>query len=107
MKPAFFVRGDIDGFFGLFIDNLLQLMLIVVLCQQVCSFPAELVTGIILPGACISILMGNLFYSYQAWQLMKKTGRTDVTTLTYGIIYALSALFLLFLHLSGRSSPAS
>jgi alpha-beta hydrolase superfamily lysophospholipase len=27
MKVGWFVRGDIDGFFGLFVDNLLQLML--------------------------------------------------------------------------------
>lgn len=85
MKPSFFVRGDIDGFFGLFIDNLLQLMLITVLCQHVCGFPSQLVTGIILPGAVISILVGNLFYSWQAWQLMKKTSRTDVTALPFGI----------------------
>jgi len=39
------VRGDIDGFFGLFIDNLLQLMLVAVLCKVVCGFPPELITG--------------------------------------------------------------
>jgi adenine/guanine/hypoxanthine permease len=35
MKVGWFVRGDIDGFFGLFVDNLLQLMLIAVLCGNV------------------------------------------------------------------------
>jgi AGZA family xanthine/uracil permease-like MFS transporter len=39
MRPGWFVRGDIDGFFGLFVDNLLQLMLIAVLCGQVCGLP--------------------------------------------------------------------
>lgn len=85
MKPAPFVRGDIDGFFGLFIDNLLQLMLIAVLCQHVCGFPAELVTGRVLPGAAVSILIGNLFYAWQARELMRKTGRKDVTALPFGI----------------------
>jgi AGZA family xanthine/uracil permease-like MFS transporter len=33
-----FVSGDVDGFFGLFTDNLLQLMLIIVLCTTVCGF---------------------------------------------------------------------
>ncbi len=84
-KIPLFVRGDIDGFFGLFIDNLLQLMLITILCQQVCGFPANFVTELVIPGACISILLGNLFYSYQAWRLMKQTGRTDITALPYGI----------------------
>lgn len=85
MKVGWFVRGDIDGFFGLFVDNLLQLMLIAVLCTNVCGMPAELVYGRILPGAALSILFGNAFYTWQARQLAIKTGRTDVTALPYGI----------------------
>ncbi len=85
MKPRWFVRGDIDGFFGLFIDNLLQLMLIAVLGKFVCGFPSDLITGRILPGAAVSILLGNIFYAWQARQLMLKTGRDDVTALPYGI----------------------
>ena len=85
MKTRWIVRGDIDGFFGLFIDNLLQLMLIKVLCEAVCGLPAELITGRILPGAAVSILIGNLFYARQARRLMRETGRTDVTALPYGI----------------------
>ena len=86
-RPWFgwFVRGDIDGFFGLFIDNLLQLMLIAILCPLVCGFPQELVIGRILPGAAISILFGNAFYAWQAWRLMQQTGRRDITALPYGI----------------------
>jgi adenine/guanine/hypoxanthine permease len=85
MKARWFVRGDIDGFFGLFIDNMLQLMLISILCQNVCGMPAELVNGKILPGAALSILFGNAFYSWQARRLAEKTGRPDVTALPYGI----------------------
>jgi AGZA family xanthine/uracil permease-like MFS transporter len=85
MRPHWFVRGDIDGFFGLFIDNLLQLMVIALLCRSVCGLPSELITSRILPGAAVSILIGNLFYAWQARQLMRKTGRSDVTALPYGI----------------------
>jgi AGZA family xanthine/uracil permease-like MFS transporter len=85
MKTGWFVRGDIDGFFGLFVDNLLQLMLIAVLCSNVCGMPAELVYGRILPGAALSILFGNGFYAWQARKLAIKTGRMDVTALPYGI----------------------
>jgi adenine/guanine/hypoxanthine permease len=79
------VRGDMDGFFGLFLDNLLQLLLIATLCPLVCGFSVEFVSSRILPGAAVSILVGNLFYAWQARQLMKKTGRNDVTALPYGI----------------------
>lgn len=85
MRHSWFVRGDIDGFFGLFVDNLLQLMLIAVLCRVVAGLPEEFVTARILPGAAISILVGNLFYAWQAHQLMRKSGRNDVTALPYGI----------------------
>lgn len=83
--PKYFVRGDLDGFFGLFVDNLLQLMLIAVLGQVVCGFPQELLAERILPGAGLSILFGNLFYAWQARRLMQQTGRDDVTALPYGI----------------------
>jgi AGZA family xanthine/uracil permease-like MFS transporter len=85
LTPPWFVRGDLDGFFGLFIDNLLQLMLIAVLCEVVCGFPSELITARVLPGAAVSILIGNLFYAWQARRLMRQTGRDDVTALPYGI----------------------
>jgi len=80
-----FTRGDLDGFFGLFIDNLLQLMLIGFLCKVFCGFPNELITGQILPGAALSILLGNLFYAWQARRLAIQTKRADVTALPFGI----------------------
>ena len=84
-KQPLFVRGDVDGFFGLFLDNLLQLMVISVLGRSVCGFPPELVNGRILPGAALSILVGNVFYAWQARRLARETGRDDLTALPYGI----------------------
>jgi adenine/guanine/hypoxanthine permease len=81
VRARWFVRGDVDGFFGLFVDNLLQLMLVFVLAPTVCGLPEALVLGRILPGAAISILLGNLFYAYQAHE----TGRPDATALPFGI----------------------
>ena len=79
------VKRDLDGFFGLFIDNLIQLMLIVTLCTGLLKFPASLVLGTILPGAAISILIGNIAYALQARRLAARTRREDVTALPYGI----------------------
>jgi adenine/guanine/hypoxanthine permease len=80
-----FVRGDVDGFFGLALDNLIQLLLINGLCTGVLGFAPELVEGRILPGAAVSLLVGNLFYAWQAKRLAAQTGRTDVCALPYGI----------------------
>ena len=78
-------KGDIDGFFGLFVDNLLQLLLILTLCPLVCGFSPAFVIHTILPGAAISIVIGNFFYAWQGWQLARKERRDDVTALPYGI----------------------
>src|SRR5262245_5415610 len=85
MRFNWFYAGDIDGFFGLFVDNLLQLLLIQVLCTAVCGLPAELVSGRILPAAAVSILLGNLFYAWQAKRLAERTGRPFTTALPFGI----------------------
>jgi AGZA family xanthine/uracil permease-like MFS transporter len=80
-----FVRKDLDGFFGLMIDNLIQLILIVSLCRELIHLPDEYIFGRILPGAAISILVGNFFYAWQARRLARESGREDVTALPYGI----------------------
>src|SRR6202049_611776 len=93
------VRGDIDGFFGLARDNLVQLLLIDALCRFVLGFPPELVYGRVLPGAAVSILVGNLAYAYQAKQLAERTGRSDVCALPYGIntVSLIAHVFLVML----------
>jgi AGZA family xanthine/uracil permease-like MFS transporter len=95
-KPRI-VKGDIDGFFGLFVDNLLQLLLIITLCPVVCGFSPEFVATRVLPGAALSILFGNLFYAWQAWRLAERTGRDDVTAIPYGIntVSLVAYLFLI------------
>lgn len=83
-----FVKRDLDGFFGLFVDNLVQFLVIIVFCQNFCGMTgdnAQLLYRVILPGSAISILVGNLFYAWQAHRLARKTGRDDVTALPYGI----------------------
>jgi AGZA family xanthine/uracil permease-like MFS transporter len=85
MSRSHFTHGDLDGFFGLFVDNLLQLMLIGLLGPVVCGFTPELIAVHILPGAALSVLFGNLFYARQARRLAERTGRRDVTALPYGI----------------------
>ena len=79
------VRGDVDGFFGLALDNLVQLLLIDALCRGVIGMPADLLYGRVLPGAAVSLLVGNLFYAWQAHRLAAATGRDDVCALPYGI----------------------
>jgi adenine/guanine/hypoxanthine permease len=98
-NPPWFVRKDLDGFFGLMIDNLIQLILIVSLCRELIRLPDEYIFGKILPGAAISILVGNFFYAWQARQLARETGREDVTALPYGINTVSLFAFVFFIML--------
>jgi AGZA family xanthine/uracil permease-like MFS transporter len=83
--PRWLVRRDIDGFFGLALDNFIQILLIVSLCAGVLQFPANLVYGRILPGVALSLMVGNFYYSWLAYQQGKREGRDDITALPYGI----------------------
>jgi len=91
-------RGDLDGFFGLFVDNLIQLILIVVLCTQVLSMPDSLVFGRILPAVAISLIIGNVFYAFQARALMLR-GQPHATALPYGINTVSLFAYVLFVML--------
>src|SRR5258708_21586697 len=83
-----FVKRDVDGFFGLFIETLVQLLLIPILCAGMCGMQGDdsrFIFAYILPGAAVSILMGNVFYAWQAHRLAARTNRSDVTALPFGI----------------------
>lgn len=80
-----FVRGDLDGFFGLAVDNLVQLLVIHSLCLGVLGFPPALLYARVLPGLAVSLVIGNVFYAWQAKRLAEREGRTDVCALPYGI----------------------
>lgn len=84
-RLPWFVRGDIDGFFGLIVDNLVQLVVVSGILTGIYKMPAEIVYGRIFPGAALSVLAGNLYYARQARRLARREGRTDVCALPYGI----------------------
>ncbi len=84
-QPRWFVAGDVDGFFGLALDNLIQLLLIVGLCRVVLGFDDALLLGRVLPGVALSVLVGNLYYAWQARSIGRREGRDDITALPYGI----------------------
>src|SRR5206468_8656876 len=93
---------------GLALDNLIQLLLINALCEHVLKFPRELIDGRILPGAAVSLLVGNLFYAWQAKRLAARTGRHDVCALPYGIntVSLIAHVFLVMLPAKALATAA-
>jgi AGZA family xanthine/uracil permease-like MFS transporter len=89
-----FVRRDLDAFFGLAINNLVDLIIIVTVGRTLLHLPDELLLGRILPGAGLSLLVGNLYYARQARQLAEAEGRDDVTAQPFGLNTPTVFLFL-------------
>ena len=83
-KPKLWVPGDLNAFFGLFTNVLLNVLVLTSLSLYVVQMPPDTVYGRILPALGIALPLGNLFYAYLAWQLAKKSGRDNVTALPYG-----------------------
>jgi AGZA family xanthine/uracil permease-like MFS transporter len=90
-------RGDLDGFFGLMVDNLAQVLLIITLCTTVAHLPESLIYQRILPGVAISLLVGNIFYGVQGHYSARKYRNSTCTALPYGINTPSVVAYVLFI----------
>src|SRR5213592_140435 len=77
--------GDVNGFLGLALDNVTNLVILSSLLIGVFGFPADLVLGRMVPGTALGVLVGDLAYTWLALRLMRRSGRADVTAMPFGI----------------------
>jgi len=108
MKASWFVPGDLDGYFALFFSSLPDLLLLASLLP-LCGFSSAFVNQRMLPAVALSIVGGNIFYAFQAHQLAKRTGRSDVTAIPFGVnlptIFAY--IFLIMVPVYQRTQDAN
>ena len=83
-QVRWWVPGDWNGFFGLFTNVVLNVIVLTGLCLGVVQLPADTVFGRILPALGIALPIGNLYYAYLAWKLANREGRSDVAAMPYG-----------------------
>lgn len=83
--PRWFVAGDLNGFFGLAVDNLSILGFIAMALIGLFGVPAEIVFGRMFPGTALGVLVGNLMYTHMARRLAVRSGRDDVTAMPLGL----------------------
>lgn len=83
-NPAGFSGGDIDGLFGLLVDNLIQLLVILALLKYVINMPGDTILHQVMPAIGVSVIFGNIFYALQAWWGSHREG-IKKTALPYGI----------------------
>lgn len=77
-------KGDWAGFFGLFANNLTNLLTMIGLLLFVVGFPKEMVYGRIVPAFGLAVFAASVWYTWFAVRLVRQTGRTDVTALPSG-----------------------
>lgn len=77
-------KGDWGAYFGLLANNLTNYFTMAGLLIFTVGLPAEFVYTRIAPGFGLAIFLAGLFYWYAGKNLIKKTGRTDVTALPSG-----------------------
>jgi AGZA family xanthine/uracil permease-like MFS transporter len=80
-----FALGDVNAFFGLMLDNVVNLVILAGILVHVFGFPEDIVYGRMFPGTALGVLFGDVVYTWLAFRLAKKTGRQDVTAMPLGL----------------------
>jgi adenine/guanine/hypoxanthine permease len=84
-KPKLWTPGDWNAFFGFGTNILVNLIVLTGLLRYILKMPDALVFGRILPATGLMLCLSTLYYARLAYNLAKKTGRTDVCALPSGI----------------------
>ena len=84
-RRRWFSTGDINGFFGLVVDNLSVLAFLATALIVIFGFPAEIIFTRMFPGTALGALIGNLAYARMASNLARREGRNSVTAMPLGI----------------------
>ncbi len=111
IKYRWFVAGDINGFFGLMVDNLTVLSFLSGILIFVFKYPADIVYGKMFPGTAFGVLFGDLIYTYMAFRLAKRKNNPNVTAMPLGldtpstIGIALTVLGPSFIYLKAQGMP--
>ena len=74
MAVPFWTRGDLNAFFGLGINMLVNVLVLAGLCIGVVHMAPDDVYQVVLPALGIELLIGNVFYFYLARKLAMKEG---------------------------------
>jgi AGZA family xanthine/uracil permease-like MFS transporter len=99
MKPtnryAWAAWGDVNAFFGLMLDNVAVMVLLVATISSPdpvaaqtpgnYRFTPEFVLTRMIPGTALGVLLGDLVYSWMAFRLARRSGRSDITAMPLGL----------------------
>ena len=79
------MAGDLNGFFGLAFDNLSVLSFLAGILIFVFKFPADIVYTKMFPGTAFGVFFGDMVYTWMAFRLAKKMGKSTITAMPLGL----------------------
>ncbi len=78
-------RGDVNAFFGLMLDNVAVMIILVSTITGSEGFTPGFVLSRMIPGTALGVLLGDLVFTFLAFRLARRTGRGDVTAMPLGL----------------------
>src|ERR1700735_872471 len=84
-RERYWVPGDWNAFLGFGTNILVNVLVLTGLLRFVLKMPDALVFGRILPALGLMLFLSTCYYAFLAYQVAKRTGRTDVCALPSGI----------------------
>ncbi len=84
-RYQWFAAGDLNAFFGLMLDNIAGLAVLVTLLATGYGFPVDYALAYMVPGTAIGVLVGDLMFFWLAFRYAKRTGKTQVTAMPLGL----------------------
>src|SRR6201986_2589742 len=83
-RLALWTPGDWNALFGFGTNILVNVLVLTSLLRFVLKMPDALVFGRILPALGLMLCLSTCYYAFLAWNLARRTGRTDVCALPSG-----------------------
>jgi AGZA family xanthine/uracil permease-like MFS transporter len=83
-RVPWWTRGDLNAFFGLGFNIIVNVLTLTTLMIFVVKIPTDRVLGTVLPALGIALIVGNVYYTILARRLARREQRTNVTAMPYG-----------------------
>jgi len=80
-----FTGGDLNAFFALFLDNVVNLVILAGILISGFGFPKDVIYTKMIPGTALGVMVGDLIYTYMAFKLAKKEKNYNVTAMPLGL----------------------
>jgi AGZA family xanthine/uracil permease-like MFS transporter len=107
-KPAIWVPGDWNAFFGFGTNILVNMLVLTGLLRYVLHMPDEIVFHRILPACGLMLFLSTMYYAWLAYRLAQRTGRSDVCALPSGtsVPHMFVVIFVIMLPISLKTGDA-